>query len=1145
METIRFISLQYNQLPFCYKLNDMKLSATLLTIISLLLLGFSEVNAQSKTTDGLLKGFLSPPAAARPRVWWHWMNGNITKEGIRKDLEWMKRSGIGGFQNFDASLGTPQIVEKRLTYMTSEWKDAFYFTARLADSLKLEMAIAGSPGWSESGGPWVKPEDGMKKIVWTATRTKGGSSNIIVQKPAGVTGPFQNIPKGLDFGESEGNLKQTNFYKDIAVVAFKLPEADKSLSELNPVVTSSGGKFTLSQLTDGDVGTTSLLPRDSTAGFGWIQFAFSQPQTIKAITMVGGGNAGVFGYGADPMDSRKLEVSDDGVNFKFVCIIPVGAVLQQTITIPPTTAKYFRVKVKNPPPPVNLAASFGMGDMEGPKDPGGTAIAEIVLHTADRINMVEEKDAFAPVGDLNKKITTTAIDIVATTDIIDITNKLQADGLLNWTAPPGEWKVIRFGYSLMGIKNHPASPEATGLEVDKLDPVAIKKYFENYLDQYKNATRGLMGNKGGLQFMVTDSWEAGAQNWTANLPAEFQKRRGYNIIPWLPVLTGQVVKSAEASEQFLWDYRKTLSELVSAYHYDQLTTLLAERGMKRYSESHEGGRALIADGMEVKRKAAIPMSAMWTPSIINGFNQIGYQFDIRESASVAHLYGQNLVAAESMTAFGPGGNAWAYSPEILKPTADLELACGLNRFVIHTSVHQPTDDKIPGLGLGPFGQWFNRHDTWAEQARAWTNYLARSSYMLQQGKFVADVVYYYGEDNNITSLFGNRIPAIPEGYNYDFVNADALLHLISVKDGKLVTVTGMQYKILALDSNSRQMTLLVARKIRDLVKAGAIVVGPRPDGTPSLSDNKKAWNAIVTELWGPANNIVSMGNGKVYSGQSITDVLNSLNIAKDFEYSKADANTKILYVHRKLPQLEFYWINNRSNKIENIEAGFRVTGKSVEIWHPETGKTEMASYSFANGQTKVPLRLEPNDAVFVVFKENTNRTSYTVTATFEKELTTISDKWSLSFQANRGAPATAAFDNLISWTESKDPGIKYFSGTGTYTHTIDAPADWFEKGAQLWIDLGDVKSLAEVAVNGKSLGIVWKNPFRVEVTNALRKGDNIITVKVTNLWVNRLIGDQQPDVVNKITYTTMPFYQANSRLFPSGLLGPVRLLSVK
>jgi hypothetical protein len=1106
-------------------------SQLLVTVIS-----FSQANSSG---DILYKDFVAPPNGARPRVWWHWMNGNITKDGIRKDLEWMHRSRIGGFQNFDASLGTPQIVEKRLTYMTPDWIDAFRFTTKLADSLKLEMAIAGSPGWSESGGPWVKPEDGMKKIVWTVINVKSGATKIVLPKPSGVTGPFQNIPKAAGFGESPGEVKQFDFYKDIAVVAYKLPTPDVSLSDLNAIVTSSGGNFTLSQLTDGDLGTTNLLPKDTTKGYGWIQFAFDQAQTIKAVTMVGGGNPGTFGFGADPKDSRKLEASDDGVNFKFICIIPPGAVLQQTIAIPATTAKYFRVTVKNPPPPVNMGAAFGLGDMGTTKDPGGTEIAEIVLHTADRINMFEEKDAFTPVGDLDKKGTAATNDVIATSDIIDLTNKLRADGSLNWSVPPGNWNIVRFGYSLMGINNHPASPEATGLEVDKLDSVAIKKYFTIYLDQYKNATSGLMGNKGGLQYLITDSWEAGAQNWTAELPQEFQKRRGYSIIPWLPVLTGHIIKSAETSEQFLFDFRKTLSDLVAEYHYDGLTKILAAWGMKRYSESHEDGRAMIADGMEVKRTAAIPMAALWTPNpFMNQNDQTKYTMDIRESASVAHIYGQNLVAAESLTALGIGGTAWAYCPENLKPSADLELASGLNRFVIHTSVHQPVDDKIPGLGLGPFGQWFTRHETWAGQARAWTDYLSRSSYMLQQGKFVADIVYYYGEDNNITSLFGRKPPVIPEGYNYDFINSDALINKLSVKDGRLITSSEMNYRVLFLDSNAVMMSLPVLRKLSKLVKDGATIAGVKPITTPSLSDDKNEFNKLVDEIW-------SSSNPKVSDGKPLTEVLNAMNAAPDFTYDKSQNDTKLLFVHRTLTDREVYWVNNRNNRKETVNANFRVNGKIPVLWHPETAKTEPVSYSIANGITTVTLPLQPNDAVFVVFKDKAVKTSVTLPSIEEKQLMTIEGSWNINFQKDRGAPAEATFDKLVSYTENAEAGIKYFSGTATYTKTIVADKNWFTDHAQLWLDLGDVKNLAEVIVNGRSLGVVWKQPFRVDVTNTLRAGNNKLEIKVTDLWVNRLIGDAQPGVTNKITYTTMPFYQANSKLLPSGLLGPVRVISFK
>jgi hypothetical protein len=413
--------------------------------------------SQTKNTDSLLKNFITPPNTAKPRVWWHWMNGNITKDGIEKDLEWMHRVGIGGFQNFDASLMTPQIVKKRLTFMTPGWKDAFQFATKLADSLHLEMAIAGSPGWSESGGPWVKPEDGMKKIVWTEVRVKGGSANIQIQAPSGITGPFQNIPFRGGFGENAGASKLPQFYKDVAVLAYKLPGADKSLKELGATITSSGGDFSLSQLTDGNLENAALLPRDSVAGYAWIQFAFPQPQTIKAITMVGGGNPGSFGRGATAADSRRLEASDDGANFKFICNIPPGAILEQTIPVPETTAKYFRVTFKNPPPQINRFAAM-VGINSNSVVPPGTEIAEIYLHPADIINRFEEKDAFAPVEDLDKKITAQTNDVVATNDIIDLTNKMNSDGKLNWTVPPGEWKVVRFGYSLLGITNHPASP---------------------------------------------------------------------------------------------------------------------------------------------------------------------------------------------------------------------------------------------------------------------------------------------------------------------------------------------------------------------------------------------------------------------------------------------------------------------------------------------------------------------------------------------------------------------------------------------------------------------------------------------------------------------------------------------------------------
>jgi hypothetical protein len=831
----------------------------------------------SKEWANIQKEFQNPPNSALPRVWWHWMNGNITQTGIRADLEWMHRVGIGGFQNFDAGLTSPRIVEKRLIFMTPEWKDAFRLAAKLADSLNLEMAIAGSPGWSESGGPWVKPEEAMKKFVWSEIRIEGRKQfSGVLPHPPSSTGAFQNLRMARrGFGpEAEESHSGPEYYADAAVVALRITDNDYTLNELIPKVTSSGGKFNLDELTDGDLVKSTLLPSAPAGKNAWIQFEFSNPQTVQAITFAtSGGGGGMSGRGGGS-GNRSLEVSDDGRTFVKVTDVTSGRIAQNTITFTPVTGKFFLFTVKTPEPSANRQNTGtgmpGPGNFNQPAAPAGTSVAELVLHTGARVNRFEEKAGFATATavDLANSATPEVKNAILKSDVVDLTSLMRPDGHLDWTPPEGKWNIMRLGYSLTGHQNSPASPEATGLEVDKLNPGYVKKYFDNYLDQYKDASSGLMGKRG-LQYIVTDSWEAGTQNWTDNMMTEFKTRRGYDILPWLPVLSGRVVESAEASDRFLWDFRRTLEELVAEYHYDQLTDILEERGMMgRYTESHEGGRAFIGDGMEVKRRSAVPMSATWTPGGFGG-NEGGvatrFKADVRESASVSHIYGQKFVAAESLTAIG---TAWAWSPELLKPVADMELACGLNRFVIHTSVHQPVDDKIPGLGLGPFGQWFTRHETWAEQAVAWTTYLARSSYMLQQGQFIADVAYLYGEGNNITALFGQQLPKVPQGYEYDFVNGDALVNVLKPEGSNITTPGGMKYKILALDESTKQMSLPVLMKINEMVQAGAIVTGLKPVTTPSLSDDQTEFSAILNALWPDGKGEKTSGKGKVYSGYS-------------------------------------------------------------------------------------------------------------------------------------------------------------------------------------------------------------------------------------------------------------------------------------
>ena len=1123
-------------------------SKKLITASIALLLGVSAATAQSKS-DALKSGFENPPEGARPRVWWHWMNGNITKEGIKLDLEWMHRVGLGGFQNFDAALSTPKVVDKRLAYMTPEWKDAFKYATILADQLGLEEAIAGSPGWSESGGPWVPASQGMKKYVWSETLAEGGKPFTgTLAHPPSNTGAFQNLAIQDLLEAPEGSKPIPQFYADIAVIAYRAAASDVPIESLHPKVTANAGTPDAARLSDGDLEKTTKLPIPPAGESAWIQYEFAEPQTIRAITIVTKNVNMIAAMLAGITSPEKsLEASDDGQNFRAIVKLPDGGASEHTVSFPPVKAKFFRVVFKRtlapPLPPwaegLDLAS---MGIRVGPP-PTDYEIAELVLHPGARVNRFEEKAAFVPVPDLYEFATppVPSDEAVAKSDVVDLTSKLRADGTLDWTPPTGIWVILRFGYSLLGITNHPATAEATGLEVDKLNRGFVKNYMNTYLDSYKETVGADYMGKRGIRYVINDSWEAGSQNWTDDMIAQFKKRRGYDPLPWMPVLTGQVMESAQASDQFLWDFRKTISDLIADEHYGQLEATLHERGMGHYGESHEEGRAFVADGMEVKKFNEVPMSAMWTQTPGVNKEQYGYNADDRESASVAHIYGQNLAAAESLTA---AAAPWAWSPATLKPTADQELLNGINRFVIHESAHQPLVDKAPGLTLGPFGQWFNRNETWAEQAGPWVSYIARSSYLLQQGRFGADLIYFYGEDSNLTAIFEHKSPDVPAGYGFDYINADGLIHELKVADGRITTKSGMSYRVLGLDPYSQHMSLPVLRAIHKLVEDGAVVAGPKPTDDPSLADNQAEFRKLNDELFGDGTGEHKVGKGTVYAGQSLADVFNAVKVAPDFDYTKPESDTRILFVHRRLADGDLYFVDNRNDRDETVDATFRVTGRAPELWHAETGNSEPASYHTADGRTTVPLHLEPWGTVFVVFRKATKTTARTLPKVVETQLTTVDGAWNLAFQPDRGAPPSITLNKLSSWSDNPDAGVKYFSGTGTYTKTIQASADWFKKGAHLRIDLGDVKNLAEVTVNGKSLGIVWHAPYRVDATSALKPGANEVTIKVINAWVNRLIGDQQPDATTKYTFADVKPYRANSPLLPSGLLGPVRLYSI-
>lgn len=1087
--------------------------------------------------EALEQGFQTPPDSAKPLVWWHWMNGNVTQPGIELDLQWMRRIGIGGVQTFDATVGTPVVVDERLVYMTPPWNAAFRHAVTLADQLGLEFSIAGSPGFSESGGPWVQPEQAMKKLVWSEVLIEGGAPvPLKIPPPPATIGPFQDIAIDYSnplFGYAPA-VPVSEYYQDIAVIAFQRPQADQTPAELHPVVTSSSGTIDEHVLWDGKLTGAVKVPFPKTQEPAWIQQDFGHALTVQSLNLALQRPSGMEFFIDASQVVAELQSSADGKSFTSVVKLFDSPGLEQTVSFAPTTARYFRLSL--PTPTISPLIRSLLGTL-----PQEHRVAEWVLHTTPRVDHFEQKAGFFVDSGLDRPPPAAVAprDVVDPKTVIDLTAYLRSDGQLDWTPPAGRWVVQRIGYSLLGRTNHPAVPEASGFEVDKLDAAAVGTYMHDYLGRAESIVgRDLIGKRG-LRGMVNDSWEAGAQNWTPTLQAEFLQRRGYDLRLWLPALTGRIIGSAPATEAFLWDFRRTLAELVTQNHFGQIASALHARHMIHYSEAHEYGRAFIGDGMDAKRYDDVPMGAMW----VGDFRpQAPYDADLRESASVAHIYGQKFVGAESMTAFGTGAETYAYrfSPATLKATADRELLDGVNRFIIHSSVQQPAVDSAPGVAFGPFGQWFMRNETWADMAVPWVNYLSRSSFLLQQGQFVADVLYYYGQDSNITALYGKELPAVPAGYAYDFAN-DSALTMLFVRQGCLETKSGMRYRLLALDQRARLMSLDVLKRIANLVQAGAVVLGDRPKRSPSLADNDDEFQALADAVWGSADSIEHRyGRGKTLK-ESLTAALATLEVAPDFKYSTQAIDAKVGYVHRHADKSDIFFVNNREEHAVDIEAHFRVHGKTPRMWRADDDSVSPVSYRMEGRETVVPLKLRAQDAVFLVFGEPTRALKRDVPQPVRETLATVAGPWQVHFQARRGAPESAMFASLQSWSENSDQGIKYFSGVGTYETTVNADAAWLKHSAQLLIDLGAVKNVAQVEVNDKPVAILWKAPFRADVGGTLKPGVNRLRVRVANLWPNRLIGDRQPGAT-AVAVTTFNPYSAESPLLDSGLLGPVTLI---
>ena len=1027
----------------------------------ILALGLAAAGCASRAADPLAAGFAAPPAEVRPWVYWMWMDGNLSREGITADLEAMKSAGIGGVIICEVNVGVPR---GPVEFMSPEWRKLFKHVVLEAERLGLEITLNAGPGWTGSGGPWVKPEQSMQHIVASATAVTGPSRFDAVLP----------LPKRRPAFFGEGRLPpdeekaKNDFHRDVAVLAFPTPAGAAAIA---------------------DIDEKALYVRAPYS---------SQP--------------GVKPFLPSPADYPAL---------------PAGAAI----------------------------------------DPA---------------------------------------------KIIDLTSRLGADGRLAWDVPSGRWTILRFARTSTGADTRPAPVPGIGLECDKLDKAALDAHYDAFVG-------GLLREIGphktaagaGWTYLHIDSWEMGSQNWTGAFREEFRRRRGYDLLPYLPAVTGRIVGSLETSERFLWDLRLTAQELVIENHAERLKELGRRDGFGLSIEPYD--MTPCAD-MTLGAVADVPQGEFW----LYGFNTA---HSVIEAVSVAHTSGRRIVGAEAFTS--SDAERWQAHPASMKALGDWALAAGINRIVFHRYQHQAGLSVRPGMTMGPYGVHWERTQTWWGMAGAYHEYLSRSQYMLRQGLPVADVCYLVAEGApHVFRAPASALRGSPPdrlGWNFDACAPETLIAGMSVHDGRLALPDGMSYRLLVLPERET-MTPALLRKIRDLAAAGAVIVGPPPRKSPGLSgypDCDAEVRALAAELWGdcdgvhvtkhavgkgriiwergPAATAASAANADVpkreedsragtwevgaaplakpeqYGDFAIpVRVLTEMGLAPDFE---SDADLR--YAHRRDGDTDIYFVANAGRRALTAEAVFRAAGKRPELWDAVTGRIrELPEFTEAGGRSVVPLSFEPHQSFFIVFRKpagagESGNPARPAARNFGRSEVAgeISGPWDVSFDPKWGGPERITFAALEDWSRRAEDGIKYYSGSATYRKAFDLPEGRNESaGRRAWLDLGTVKNIARVRLNGRDLGVVWCDPWRVEVTGVVKPKGNTLEIVVANLWPNRLIGDEQfpadceyrkggnlarwPEWLKKgaprpssrrFAFSTWKHFDKDSPLLPSGLLGPVTI----
>lgn len=1046
--------------------------------IALAVLAMVAISACS--SNELERNFQTPPEEVQTAVYWYWISGNISKEGVIDDLHAMKRAGIN--RAFIGDIGQDGLYTDRNVKMFSdEWWEVLHTALKTASELGIEIGIFNSPGWSQSGGPWIKPEEAMRYLASTETMVKGPQKvSIKLDEP---TKDFQRV-RTIAYPAPEGFSQKAK----VADMKVTLPKGTKQLSELKP---GEENQITLS-LTAGPLTVRSLTI-----------YPTARPMLTTAHL-----DAKVDGEYKRVADF-KIDRSNANLNVGFTPYAPV------TVALPATTASEFRLTMDA------TSQAGGIQDIELAASPRISSYAEKTLAKMCQTPLPYwDHYMWAEEPKLDEKAYAINPD-----KVIDLSDKVSADGTLNWDAPEGEWIVLHTGMTPTGVTNSPATPEATGLEVDKMSRKHVKRHFDAYIGEILR--RIPEKDRTTFKVVVQDSYETGGQNFTDDMIKEFETTFGYSMLPYLPAYYGYVVGDEQKSERFLWDLRRFIADRV-AYQY--------VGGLKEVSNAHG-----LTTWLECYGHWGFPGEFLQyggqSDEIGGEFWSVGELGDIenRAASSCGHIYGKRRIWAESNTSGGP---AYSRSPIDMKQRTDRFFTEGINATLLHLYIEQADLDRYPGINAW-FGNEFDAHNTWYSHIDLFINYVKRCNYMLQQGLNMADVAYLIGED--APKMTGLQSPALPKGYQFDYINAEVLMLGANVAQGNIVLPHGTSYRVLVLPPIDNMSPELL-EKIKRMVNDGAVVLGTPPLRSPSLQNYPAAdasVEAMSRELWGDCLDKRGMnqyGKGRIFNGYTLEEVFAEIGLVAD---CASEQNTPLLFNHRSAIGAEIYFLSNQSNKSLQCAPIFRVE-KTLrpELWDAKDGSIRaLPEYEVTEQGIKVPLQFDELGSCFIVFRKNGITPDQSKNYPTPASVKSLDGEWHLSFDGKLSSHEDITLSTLVDLSKSEDKELRYFSGTINYTNTLN-----IEKPSQRTVlDLGRVECMAKVYVNDTYAGGVWCEPFKVDITDAIKEGENNIRVEVVNKWVNRIVGDMQlPAEERKISLTANP-YGAHSDIPSSGLLGPVKV----